>query len=167
MMIFLSNPNFFLTIVISQIVLVTTVAFYYTYRYIDTSTSRRRPTFQPNLSLLNLHLQLANRELTSDDYETLLALDRCSAPENGLRGHLLQHLPIFHFNKSLATGFSFSTSCAICLDEYTEGELLASLPCPSCHAFHSTCIKKWLTMNRTCPLCKSNIYSIIKQQDPG
>ncbi|KAI1313875.1 hypothetical protein EDD11_002446 [Mortierella claussenii] len=44
-------------------------------------------------------------------------------------------------------------TCAVCLDEFTEGEEIRMLPCR--HEFHCECIDPWLVRkSSTCPLCK-------------
>ncbi|KAG0261590.1 hypothetical protein BG011_000879 [Mortierella polycephala] len=46
-----------------------------------------------------------------------------------------------------------SDTCAVCLDEFAEGEEIRTLPCH--HEFHCECIDPWLTRkSSTCPLCK-------------
>lgn len=46
-------------------------------------------------------------------------------------------------------------ACAVCLENYKEGENLRILPCK--HEYHKSCIDPWLLNHRTCPMCKSNI----------
>ncbi|KAF9366066.1 hypothetical protein BGX34_006452 [Mortierella sp. NVP85] len=46
-----------------------------------------------------------------------------------------------------------SDTCAVCLDEFSDGEELRTLPCH--HEFHVECIDPWLIRkSSTCPLCK-------------
>jgi hypothetical protein len=50
-------------------------------------------------------------------------------------------------------------ACAICIEEYRQGEMLLVLPCS--HKFHTDCITPWLTERQaSCPLCK---YDIARQ----
>lgn len=46
-------------------------------------------------------------------------------------------------------------ACCICLAKYEDNDELRELPCS--HFFHTQCVDKWLKINATCPLCKSEI----------
>jgi hypothetical protein len=53
--------------------------------------------------------------------------------------------------------------CAICLDEYSEGDVFRILPCG--HAFHKPCADKWFLRrhskissdSNSCPICKETV----------
>ncbi|XP_019591947.2 E3 ubiquitin-protein ligase RNF43 isoform X1 [Rhinolophus sinicus] len=45
--------------------------------------------------------------------------------------------------------------CAICLEEFSEGQELRVISC--LHEFHRACVDPWLHQHRTCPLCMFNI----------
>lgn len=42
--------------------------------------------------------------------------------------------------------------CVICLNEFKIGDKVCTIPC--LHIFHIDCLKKWIIMNRWCPICK-------------
>lgn len=51
---------------------------------------------------------------------------------------------------------SFPTKCAVCLSDYQEKDLLRVLPYCG-HAYHATCIDKWLKHHWTCPVCRISL----------
>jgi len=46
-------------------------------------------------------------------------------------------------------------SCAICMQNYKNGDELRILPCQ--HDFHIDCVDKWLPLKKVCPLCRHDI----------
>ncbi|CAA2994252.1 RING-H2 finger ATL39-like [Olea europaea subsp. europaea] len=45
--------------------------------------------------------------------------------------------------------------CSICLSEFKDQELFRHHPACN-HGFHFECIKTWLDISQTCPLCRRN-----------
>ena len=56
----------------------------------------------------------------------------------------------------LQTDYSKYSRCSICIEDFTEGEEVVLCPCK--HRYHDHCIKEWLRLKNSCPLCKLNIY---------
>lgn len=50
--------------------------------------------------------------------------------------------------------------CMVCLSEKEIGETVRTLPCM--HTFHKDCVDEWLQQNATCPVCKLDILSGIR-----
>eukprot|EP00456_Euglypha_rotunda_P027622 TRINITY_DN22043_c0_g1_i15.p1 TRINITY_DN22043_c0_g1~~TRINITY_DN22043_c0_g1_i15.p1 ORF type:complete len:299 (-),score=16.37 TRINITY_DN22043_c0_g1_i15:78-974(-) len=64
---------------------------------------------------------------------------------------------------SSSTRLVHNESCAICLEDFTEGDKVKVLPCK--HGFHSACIDPWLNeKSDLCPICKTSIFSVPLQE---
>lgn len=50
--------------------------------------------------------------------------------------------------------------CSICLESFTNGDVLISLPCT--HSFHSSCLNPWLKACGDCPYCRRAIAKDIE-----
>lgn len=46
-------------------------------------------------------------------------------------------------------------SCVICTEDIKLGDEILMLRCPGKHFFHGSCIKSWLRVKVTCPICRS------------
>ncbi|XP_017773958.1 PREDICTED: E3 ubiquitin-protein ligase RNF13-like [Nicrophorus vespilloides] len=78
--------------------------------------------------------------------------DRRRQRRDRLSSSALNKIPTNKFQK----GDPYET-CAICLDDYVDGEKLRILPCS--HAYHAKCIDPWLTKaRRDCPVCKRKVF---------
>ncbi|TVU29572.1 hypothetical protein EJB05_21146, partial [Eragrostis curvula] len=66
--------------------------------------------------------------------------------------------------------FGGASDCAVCLGEFSDGELLRLLP-KCAHAFHVACIDTWLRAHVNCPLCRARVLdpdaaAAVEQGDP-
>ncbi|XP_072938508.1 E3 ubiquitin-protein ligase Iruka-like isoform X2 [Epargyreus clarus] len=48
-----------------------------------------------------------------------------------------------------------NTICSICWDNFVLGETVCRLECE--HVFHSNCIRPWLRLHATCPICRRSL----------
>lgn len=45
--------------------------------------------------------------------------------------------------------------CSVCWEDFLFKEMVHQLPC--LHVYHETCIKPWLELHGTCPICRQNL----------
>lgn len=97
-------------------------------------------------------------------YEELLDLGEAVGTESrGLSQELIKSLPTSWYKSS---GF-FSRKkskerCVICLVTYKIGDQQITLPCK--HVYHKKCGSKWLSINKTCPVCNQEVFGSEAQQ---
>jgi len=60
-----------------------------------------------------------------------------------------------HVTWSAGTQQNNCSECALCLEEYTEGEEVLKLSCA--HLFHEACIGPWFVKSLSCPLCQKEV----------
>nr|XP_011462255.1 PREDICTED: receptor homology region, transmembrane domain- and RING domain-containing protein 1 [Fragaria vesca subsp. vesca] len=69
---------------------------------------------------------------------------------------VVEALPCFTFSSARLGECHSEETCAICLENYKDGEILKVLPCQ--HEFHSSCVDSWLTKwGSCCPVCKHDM----------
>ncbi|XBH88348.1 hypothetical protein VPH35_075638 [Triticum aestivum] len=61
-----------------------------------------------------------------------------------------------------AVGETRESGCAVCLDDFKDGDELRSMPCS--HSFHQRCIFRWLQVSRLCPYCRFALPSVDEQR---
>ena len=67
----------------------------------------------------------------------------------GVDPEIIKNLPTFKADKK------HISCCVICTEEIKEGDEIMILKCPGKHFFHAECIKSWLIVKTTCPMCRS------------
>jgi hypothetical protein len=102
------------------------------------------------------HLLFSDRDFTADDYDMLCRLDETVENKRGASAAQLSGLP----TQTVAAGGLLGEggerlACSVCLEEYGEGQQMATLPC--CHRFHAGCIRTWLQQKATCPVCQQKV----------
>lgn len=88
---------------------------------------------------------LLSRDITPEDYDTLLRLDaRVAKPTAS--ADVVDELP------GVPREDFQGESCSVCLTSFDDDDEVARLPCD--HRFHRACISRWLSeCRRTCPIC--------------
>ncbi|WOH14659.1 hypothetical protein DCAR_0934179 [Daucus carota subsp. sativus] len=92
-------------------------------------------------------------------YEELLDLGEAVGTQSrGLAQELIDLLPTSKYKSS---GFFFKKRskerCVICQMRYKRGDRQIRLPCK--HVYHSECVSKWLSINKICPICSTEVFS--------
>ncbi|XP_020883317.1 probable E3 ubiquitin-protein ligase RHG1A isoform X1 [Arabidopsis lyrata subsp. lyrata] len=113
----------------------------------------RQPHYYESRNMLDHHRDM-RLDIDNMSYEELLALgERIGSVNTGLSDSAISSC-------LLATTYypayqkEDQRKCAICLEEYKEKEELGEVK--GCgHDYHGRCIKKWLSMKNSCPICKS------------
>ena len=110
-----------------------------------------------NIEALLHQIQLMQQTLILHDSRLQIAYNSAiqerQQQEAGAPEHLVDALETV---KLTAEQIETCGSCSICLDPWTveeEGSLAVRLPCS--HLFHSDCIKQWLSVRNSCPMCRT------------
>ncbi|KAL3872456.1 hypothetical protein ACJMK2_040382 [Sinanodonta woodiana] len=94
---------------------------------------------------VSVFISMHHREITPEDYETLLHLDESVAPST------ISETTLSKFRTDTVTEDSTEDLCTVCMIAYTVGQERKFLPCN--HVFHSSCIDMWLlNSSQNCPI---------------
>ena len=61
------------------------------------------------------------------------------------------------FHGTEGCGGGGESECAICFEDFEDGEEVSVMPCSHGHEFHPICITKWLGRSNMCPLCRHQL----------
>jgi hypothetical protein len=130
------------------------------YLYNNSSIFNYRIRVKPNIPDLSYYMYLFGAVIGICFFVMILFImcllikciqERRKSRRNRLSSRQIKQIPTAKFTK----GDQYDV-CAICLEDYNEGDKLRILPCS--HAYHAKCIDPWLMNNRrNCPLCKRKI----------
>eukprot|EP01098_Paradermamoeba_levis_P003657 TRINITY_DN1641_c0_g1_i4.p1 TRINITY_DN1641_c0_g1~~TRINITY_DN1641_c0_g1_i4.p1 ORF type:complete len:371 (-),score=148.60 TRINITY_DN1641_c0_g1_i4:139-1122(-) len=110
---------------------------------------RRNPSLTTEIGLTPQQIaQLQTRELTPEDYELLLTLDKSVKPKT-VEEKKVKGFPVVVV--TMENVKQFEGNCSVCLMEFGVGDKVKTLPCK--HYFHEGCIDTWLTTSSVnCPV---------------
>ncbi|CAA3020929.1 probable E3 ubiquitin- ligase HIP1 [Olea europaea subsp. europaea] len=96
-------------------------------------------------------------------YEELLALgEQIGSVVTGLSEEAIRrNLKVGTFGSSATCAEQEIKFCVICQTDYEEQEKMGILDCG--HEYHRDCIKKWLLMKNSCPICKSTALTHVRE----
>nr|AFK40026.1 unknown [Lotus japonicus] len=92
-------------------------------------------------------------------YEELLELGEAVGTQSrGLTPEQISLLPVSKYK----CGFflrkkSRDERCVICQMEYKRGDKRITLPCK--HVYHASCGNRWLSINKACPICYTEVFA--------
>jgi len=73
---------------------------------------------------------------------------------------IITQLPVKKYPTELAS----DPECTICMCAYENGSEIIELDCSKMHHFHAECIKKWLSVNGICPICRMSLQEMKKKK---
>lgn len=110
----------------------------------------------PYLFGINQYFNIINNILNIHNLVFILSLPRNlqsilqNEPKTSLTNQEIDKIEEINFNESIS-----EKQCCICLFDYSEDDKINKLKCS--HIFHSSCMRKWLLLNDSCPLCRKKV----------
>ncbi|KAJ3321190.1 E3 ubiquitin-protein ligase Zswim2 [Boothiomyces sp. JEL0866] len=141
----------------------------HSFEYRNRSTSKWKSStrsLQPALPSALID-DIQNRELTGDDYQTLLTLDGGLQVQGSIPLHIINSFPVIKLcnpRDRARLRLDNSSNCKVCASKIGYGDLARQIPCG--HGFHQSCIDRWLLHSRSnCPTCGSAAYYAVDEED--
>lgn len=113
-------------------------------------------TFQaPPMRMFQLHSDMRDYAWGAGGLDTIITqllnqLENTGPPP--ATEQQLVNLPVVKINEE---EFEKKIECAICMEDFRLHEEAKKLPCK--HCFHEPCIKEWLKLHGTCPVCRKHL----------
>ncbi|XP_009599844.1 E3 ubiquitin-protein ligase BIG BROTHER [Nicotiana tomentosiformis] len=105
------------------------------------------------------HQDILEDDIDPDNmtYEELLDLgETVGTQSRGLPEELINLLPTTKYkSNSIFSRKKSEERCVICQMRYRRGDRQINLPCK--HMYHTECGSKWLSINKTCPICNKEV----------
>ncbi|KAL4298094.1 hypothetical protein GQ457_12G025930 [Hibiscus cannabinus] len=125
------------------------------------TTSRENPVDCPRRPHNTHDYQVIWQDSVDPDsmtYEELLELgETVGTQSRGLSQELISLLPVSKYRCNLfSRKKSRNDRCVICQMEYKRGERQITLPCK--HVYHAGCSTRWLSINKACPICYTEVF---------
>uniref|UniRef100_A0A3Q7J6F3 RING-type E3 ubiquitin transferase n=1 Tax=Solanum lycopersicum TaxID=4081 RepID=A0A3Q7J6F3_SOLLC len=116
----------------------------YASRFADVNHGPNLMPYPPHRA--NVHMGLLARQ------------DQAGNVNRGLRREII----FARMNRVMYQLTEISTSdedtCSICLDYYSDGQIIGSTDCH--HTFHFDCINQWLMQVNSCPICRRTALAV-------
>ncbi|KAL5223947.1 hypothetical protein ABZP36_010586 [Zizania latifolia] len=76
--------------------------------------------------------------------------------DRGLSDFLISVLDTWKYRSIFSSRKITHDDCPICMSTFRYRERLITLPCK--HSYHAGCIARWLKIDKTCPVCKYEVF---------
>ncbi|XP_065566298.1 E3 ubiquitin-protein ligase ARK2C-like [Artemia franciscana] len=77
----------------------------------------------------------------------------------GVLESVIERTTLAHKYKKVLKDVDGGEKCTICLCYFKDEENVRRLPCM--HLYHTTCVDRWLSSNKRCPMCHVDIETVL------
>ncbi|KAH1222997.1 E3 ubiquitin ligase BIG BROTHER [Glycine max] len=122
------------------------------------SNSSSQVIWQDNIDPDNMTYEVRCTYVLCVNADELLDLGEAVGTQSrGLSQELIDMLPTSKYKfGNLFKRKNSGKRCVICQMTYRRGDQQMKLPCS--HVYHGECITKWLSINKKCPVCNTEVF---------